>query len=140
MAMSAGRDGGAIASINVTPMADIMIVLLIIFMVTIPIISRGSVQLPIADHAANRQEDAKTIVVTLERDTTTRLGDDKLLTPSDLLPRLQQRFADRPEAGRVVYLKADEGLSYAEVRRVMDLCRTAGAEQVALMARSRSGR
>ncbi len=137
MAMNlGGRRGGPVSEINVTPMADIMIVLLIIFMVATPAIVSGPVEdLPPARTAEQKQED---VIVWIQRDTTTYLGTRRLGTVGELLPRLQEQLEGRSPEKRIVYLKADENLPYAEVMKVMDLCREAGAEQVALMTAPRT--
>lgn len=128
------------AGINVTPMADIIIVLLIIFMVMTPLIENGQVRnLPPAGHSRERKQTADTVVVSMTGDGATYLGQRRLDTPGQLLPAVQALLAGAAEADRVVYIKADEGLAYSEVRRVMDVCREAGAQEVALIARRRIG-
>ena len=130
-----GKKGGPMADINVTPMADIMIVLLIIFMVITPMLQRGvDVKLPQAGNTKERKDEPKTIVVAVRKDTTTYLGTQKLENQAELLPQIKERLQDLPEGARMIYLKADEGLPYAEVMKVMDLCREAGVEEVALIA------
>jgi biopolymer transport protein ExbD len=136
MAMTTAARGGAIAAINVTPMADVMIVLLIIFMVATPLIGEGRVRkLPAAETVAEKKQERTEVWLTA--DHSTYLGGNRLASIADLLPRLRERLDARPEAERVVHVKADADLPYAEVRRVLDLCREAGAEQVALIARRR---
>lgn len=131
MAMATGRKGGAIADINVTPMADIMIVLLIIFMVVTPLLAPGpALQLPGARHAADRKDEP--LVVSLQRNTTLLLGDEALAGRGELLVQLQVRLERLPAERRLVVVRADAGLPYAEVGKVLDLVREAGAEQVAL--------
>ncbi|HVO12487.1 MAG TPA: biopolymer transporter ExbD [Vicinamibacteria bacterium] len=136
MAMDVGgKKGGPMADINVTPMADIMIVLLIIFMVITPMLQKGvDVRLPQAGNTKERKDEPKTIVVAIKKDTTTYLGSMKLASQADLLPQVKERLQDLPEGGRMIYLKADEQLPYSEVMKVMDLCREAGVEEVALIA------
>jgi biopolymer transport protein ExbD len=136
MAISVGgKKGGPMADINVTPMADIMIVLLIIFMVITPMLQKGvDVKLPQAGNSKERKDEPKTIVVAVRKDTTTYLGTAKLDSQAQLLPQIKERLQDLPEGARMIYLKADEGLPYAEVMKVMDLCREAGVEEVALIA------
>jgi biopolymer transport protein ExbD len=140
MSMEVTRRGSAMAEINVTPMADVMIVLLIIFMVMTPLISSGQVRrLPPAAHSRDRQEKPSTLVVSMTRESAIYLGQLRLGTLDELRPVLQPVLAAAAEADRVVYVKADEGLPYSEVRRVLDACRAAGAEEVALIARRRIG-
>jgi len=130
-----GKKGGAIADINVTPMADIMIVLLIIFMVITPMLQKGvDVRLPTAANSKERKDEAKTIIVAVKKDATIYLGALKVDNPADLVSQIRERLEELPEDQKVVHLKADEGLPYSEVMRVMDLCREAGVEEVALIA------
>jgi len=130
-----GKKGGPMADINVTPMADIMIVLLIIFMVITPMLQKGvDVKLPQAVNSKERKDEPKTIVVAVKRDTTTYLGAQKLENQNQLQALVKERLQDLPEGSRMIYLKADDELPYSEVMKVMDLCREAGVEEVALIA------
>src|SRR5258707_1308872 len=131
-----GKKGGAIAAINVTPMADIMIVLLIIFMVITPMLQKGvDVKLPVAGNTKDRKDEPKTIMVAVKKDTTTYLSGVKLSSQADLLPQIKERLQDLPEGQRIVFLKADEGPPYAEVMKARDLCREAGVEERAPIPR-----
>lgn len=136
MAMQVGGSkGGPMADINVTPMADVMIVLLIIFMVITPMLQKGvDVKLPQAGNTKERKDEPKMIVVAVKKDTTTYLGTARLDSQAELLPQIKERLQDLPEGSRMIYLKADDGLAYSEVMKVMDLCREAGVEEVALIA------
>ena len=141
MSMAVGdKQGGPMANINVTPMADIMIVLLIIFMVITPMLQKGvDVKLPQAGNTKDRKDDTKTIVVAIKKNTDTflQIGNTptkKLERQEDLLPQVKEQLQDRAEGARMIYLKADEGLPYSEVMKVMDLCREAGVEEVALIS------
>ncbi len=133
-----GKKGGPMADINVTPMADIMIVLLIIFMVITPMLQKGvDVKLPTADNTKERKDDTKTIVVAIKKDSTTYLGSTRLDNQAELLPQIKERLQDIPEGSRMIFLKADQELPYSEVMKVMDLCREAGVEEVALIAETK---
>jgi len=136
MSMAVGDSkGGPMANINVTPMADIMIVLLIIFMVITPMLQKGiDVKLPQASNTKERKDEPKSIVVAIKKDSTTYLGGAKLESQAELLPQVKERLQDLPEGARIIYLKADDALPYSEVMKVMDLCREAGVEEVALIA------
>jgi biopolymer transport protein TolR len=130
-----GSKGGPMADINVTPMADIMIVLLIIFMVITPMLQKGvDVKLPAAGNTKERKDEPRSIMVAVKKDSTTYLSGAKLDNQAELLPKVKERLQDLPEGARMVYLKADEGLPYSEVMKVMDLLREAGTEEVALIA------
>ena len=135
-----GKKGGAIAAINVTPMADIMIVLLIIFMVITPMLQKGiDVKLPTAGNTKEKKDEQKTITVAVKKDSTTFLNGVKVEKQEDLVPQLKERLEDVAEGSRIVYLKADAELPYSEVMKVMDLSREAGVEEVALIAEQKTG-
>ena len=130
-----GKKGGPMADINVTPMADIMIVLLIIFMVITPMLQKGvDVKLPQAGNTKERKDEPKSIVVAVKKDRTTYLGTQKLDDQNQLQALVKERLQDLPEGSRMIYLKADDALEYAEVMKVMDLVREAGVEEIALIA------
>ena len=136
MGMKAGGSkGGVMADINVTPMADIMIVLLIIFMVITPMLQKGvDVKLPTAGNTKEKKDEQKTITVAIKKDSTTFLNGVKMEKQEDLVPQLKERLEDIAEGSRVIYLKADAELPYSEVMKVMDLSREAGVDEVALIA------
>ena len=136
MAMAVGgKKGGPMADINVTPMADIMIVLLIIFMVITPMLQKGvDVKLPQAGNTKERKDEPKSIVVAVRKDKTTYFGTQRLDDQNQLQGLIKERLQDLPEGSRMMYLKADDALPYSEVMKVMDLCREAGVEEVALIA------
>jgi biopolymer transport protein ExbD len=131
-----GTKGGAMADINVTPMADIMIVLLIIFMVITPMLQKGvDVRLPTATNTKERKDEPKTIIVAVKQDGTTYLNGIKLDNPAaDLTRSVKERLEELADTGKVVYLKGDESLPYSEVMEIMDYCREAGVEEIALIA------
>jgi biopolymer transport protein TolR len=136
MAMAiGGKKSGPVADINVTPMADIMIVLLIIFMVITPMLQKGvDVKLPTAINTKEKKDEQKTITVAVRKDAALFLKGIRIENPPDIVPQLKELLEEFPEGGRLIYLKADDGLPYAEVMKVMDLCREAGTEEVALIA------
>jgi biopolymer transport protein ExbD len=130
-----GSKGGVMADINVTPMADIMIVLLIIFMVITPMLQKGvDVRLPTAGNTKEKKDEPKTITVAIKKDSSTFLGGVRVEKQPDLVGLLKEKLEDVAEGNRVVYLKADAELPYSEVMKVMDLCREAGVDEVALIA------
>ncbi len=134
-----GKKGGPMADINVTPMADIMIVLLIIFMVITPMLQKGvDVKLPQAGNTSVRKDEAKTIIVAINKnnDTYLQVGNNpsQKVDAAELLPQVKERLQDLQEGSRMIYLKAHDQLPYSDVMKVMDLCREAGVEEVALIA------
>jgi len=136
MAMNVGgKKGGAIAEINVTPMADIMIVLLIIFMVITPMLQKQvDVKLPTAGNTKERKDEPKTIAVAIKKNGMTYLGTKPMQNQADLVPALKEKLEELPDAEKMIYLRSDYELPYSEVMKVMDLCRDAGVEEISLIA------
>jgi biopolymer transport protein TolR len=122
--------------INVTPLADVMLVLLIIFMVVTPMLKTGvDVKVPEADHPAKHPDDDRTLVLSLREDGTFFLNQDSVAR-EDLFTKLSTVMESRAE--KVLFIKAGELLDYGDVLGVMDLCRRAGAEEVALITRDKT--
>ena len=121
---------------NDTPMIDVMLVLLIIFMVVGPTLVDGFRAVPPEARFANRHPDSPGEVV-LGVDARGQLYLDR--TPMDsatVHQRLVTRFRERPE-DRVVFLRADESLAYGQLQSAMELAASAGAQVVGLVSRQR---
>ena len=132
MAVSANRSDGAISDINVTPMADVMIVLLIIFMVTTPLLNEAhGLTLPGSRTAGEQHEGS---VVLVHATGVIEMSGESFASPAELTIRLQARLEGTPGASRLVQVKADRGLAYGQVLAVLGACRAAGADRIALMA------
>src|SRR5512142_3206634 len=117
-----------VADINVTPMVDVMLVMLIIFMVITPMLSKGvSVDLWKAKNHINmanaEKEDA--IVVAITRDGKTFLG-TTAITPENLPPKVKDLLANRLD--KTTYVKADQRARYSKVVDVVDNLRAAGVD------------
>ncbi len=125
-----GEDLGDLAEINVTPLVDVMLVLLIIFIITSPMLVQGlKVNLPKQDAPALTSKSEEPIILTLTSDQIILLGDEPVHIK--LLPdRLGARLAGSP---RPVYLKADESLPYGFVIRVLAVLDQVGVEQVGMV-------
>ena len=122
------------AEINVTPMVDVMLVLLIIFMVTAPLLTAGvPVDLPDA-RAKALEQDAKPVALSLDREGRIFIGDAEV--PADGLPDALERVAARQVDGKPpqILLRADGSLDYARVMRVMGELNRAGLNRVAMVA------
>ncbi len=122
------------ADINVTPMADIMLVLLIIFMITTPLLQTGvTVNLPKAKNPLDAPEaDSKdAIVVALNREGRIYLA-KTMVTEQDLMDTLSKRFSGG-EINKTIYLKADNAVAYGRVVQIVDQCRKTGVERIGLM-------
>ena len=127
------------SNINVTPMVDVMLVLLIIFMVITPMLNnKVNVDLPVATAAvvmenANK-EDAITVAVT--RDGHTYLGGDQV-SLDDLSSKVAALLEKKPEGEKEVYLRADKHAKYGRVMDSVDAIRTAGVSQLGLLTEKR---
>jgi biopolymer transport protein ExbD len=127
-----GRRPTTIAEINVTPMADVVIVLLIIFMVVGPMIPQAPVALPQAANSHAYPQDLR-LLVALKADGTFLLGGRPVEGMEALAAAVRTRL-DSLKGDPVLYLQADRSLTFAQVQRVMDLCRQVGVQDVALVA------
>jgi len=138
---SSGGHGGITSDINVTPMADIMLVLLIIFMITTPLLQSGiAVNKAKARNAAEapdvESEDATTITVT--RDKVIYVNAD-MVALDKVTEKVQERVAVAPELP--LFVKSDVATPYGTVVDVINRARDAGVEKIGLMVdREREGR
>ncbi len=139
--MAAGlirRSGGGrqqryrpMAEINVTPMVDVMLVLLIVFMVAAPLLTVGvPVDLP-KSNAPAISENKEPLVVTINADGEIFVSETKL-DPESLVPKLQAITNNNPDA--VIYVRGDRGINYGRVMEVMGLIASAGFTKVSLVA------
>jgi biopolymer transport protein TolR len=142
MGMDAGGGGGLQSNINVTPMVDIMLVLLIIFMVITPFLQQGvSVALP--RDMRNPEEDQNIIKETSVVVAVTENGDlylgKKKVDKDQLKAEIDQKMATKSDQDRIVYLRADVNASYKSVVDTINLIRDSGIDQIGLVADKRKG-
>ncbi len=117
------------SAINVTPLVDVMLVMLIIFMVTAPMMQSGiGVNLPQAETRSTPAEDGLTLTLTADRYIHIQ---DQVINQFLLEEKLKEYFFAREE--KVVYLKADQDLPYGFVITVIDIAKKAGVEVVGLV-------
>jgi len=138
MAMDVGgAKGGLKADINVTPLVDVMLVLLIIMMIIAPLLQQGVVlTLPAAVNAVDKPDTQDQTVVAI--DSNSRLWVNSLEVPEqDVIPRLQSILEDKTD--RTVYLKGDKDAPYSAIMKMMDALRKAGIEQVGLITERPTG-
>ena len=138
---SSRRRGGRapMAEINVTPLVDVMLVLLIIFMVTAPLLVAGvPVDLPDSKAAALDQE-VEPVQLSIDEQGEIFIGDEAITEPQ-LALRLRAIAGESTEKGGPrVYLRADRGLDYGRVMRVMGELNRAGLNRVALVSVGQDG-
>ena len=118
------------ADINVTPLVDVVLVLLIIFMVVTPMLSKGvNVDLPITEHHDRRTDDNRDVVVAV-----THRGQIFVDSAEVSLERLGETVASerRRHPDKGIFLKGDARLEYGNARRIMEALHAAGIEQVQL--------
>jgi biopolymer transport protein ExbD len=131
MAMNLGGSGGVKSDINVTPLVDVMLVLLIIMMIVAPLLQQGvTVTLPKATNTTEKPETQGQTVVAITSDG--RFYVNAVEVPKD---RLQSRIAEIFETAetRVVIIKADVDVAYGEVMEAMDQLRASGIEDMGLI-------
>ena len=118
------------AEINVTPLVDVVLVLLIIFMVVTPMLQRGmDVRLPRTRHHQSENDTGEQMMLSVRSDGSVWL-DREQVSPDKLESLLRDALSRNPS--RPIYLKGDSRLRYGKVREVMETCHRAGSQQVAL--------
>ena len=128
--MAAGR---LTDSINVTPLADVMLVLLIIFMVVTPLMKPGvDVRVPEAENPREHPGDESTLILSMREDGALFLNRDRV-AEQEIASKLSAILGTRTE--KTVFLKASEGLDFGRVLSMMDTCRRAGVAELALVTR-----
>ena len=136
MAMAAGSTRGGVSSeINITPLVDIVLVLLIIFMVATPILQMGlDVEVPPKVEMAAPPPDTEQdqLVVTVKRDGI-YLNMLKMANPKALRDALAPQMVSRPAAERVVFINAEDHLSFESAVQAMDAAHEAGAQKVGFL-------
>jgi biopolymer transport protein TolR len=121
--------GTALSEINVTPFVDVMLVLLVIFMVTTPMMQSGiGVNLPRAETDTAPAEEGLRLAVTAEKYI---YFENSVININLLESRLKQYYYGKPK--KILYLQADENLPYGFVINIMDIAKKIGIETIALI-------
>ena len=132
-----GSKGGVKADINVTPLVDVMLVLLIIMMLVAPMLQQGvSVKLPTATNTVDKPEVQGQTVVAIGRDKSMYLN-AKPVQESEMATKVNELLENSKE--KIVLIKADEEVEYGAVMAAMDQLRQAGIEDIGLITERKKG-
>jgi biopolymer transport protein ExbD len=135
MAMQIGSSGGIKSDINVTPLVDVMLVLLIIMMIVAPLLQQGvPVTLPLAANSSEKPETQDQTVVTIDRSANIYLNAVPVAA-GQLQSRVTTVLEDKSD--KIVIIKADEEVEYSAVMATMDELRKAGIEDMGLITETR---
>jgi biopolymer transport protein TolR len=136
MSMQIGSNTGVKSDINVTPLVDVMLVLLIIMMIIAPLLQKGvDVRLPIAINSASKPETQDQTVLGIKADKTTWINGVEV-RKEELRSRLDAILETKKE--KLILLKADEDAPYSAIMDTMDTLRASGIEDVGLITDSKS--
>ena len=132
-----GPRGGVKADINVTPLVDVMLVLLIIMMLVAPMLQQGvALKLPTAANTTDKPEVQGQTVVAIGRDKTMYLN-SKAIPENDLARKVNEYLENQKD--KVVIIRADEEVEYSAVMAAMDQLRQAGVEDIGLITERKKG-
>jgi len=137
MAMSLGSSAGVKSDINVTPLVDVMLVLLIIMMIIAPLLQKGvDVRLPIATNSASKPETQDQTVLGIKADKTVWINGVEV-RKEEMRTRLDSILETKKE--KLILIKADEDAPYSAIMEAMDELRKSGIEDVGLITDSKAG-
>lgn len=131
MGFSTGKKKGSISEINVTPLVDVMLVLLVIFMVTAPLMLNGiKLDLPKTKEVNPVNLNATQVIISLTKSEEYYLGKDKILL-NEIIPLIQKQF--KSNKTDTVFLRADFALPYGKVAKFMSFLKKSGIHKIALV-------
>jgi biopolymer transport protein TolR len=129
--MQLGDSGGVKSDINVTPLVDVMLVLLIIMMIVAPMLQKGvDVRLPVAANSANKPETQDQTVLAIKADKTLWVNGVQV-RETELRQRVEEILESKKE--KIILIKADEEVEYSAVMGAMDALRSGGIEDMGLI-------
>ncbi len=126
---SNGQTRSSLADINITPLVDVVLVLLVIFMITEPVLQSG-IEVNVPKTRTVRQITEQRMVVTIDRDQKVYLN-DQLINVHDLAQRLQQSGSD--PSHQAIYLRSDQSVPFGAVAQVMDAVKEAGITNMSVV-------
>lgn len=134
MGYSPSGSDGPVATINVTPLVDVMLVLLVIFMITAPMLQQGvEVNLPKAT-TAPIEGSSEQVVLSISKEGDVFLGAGNKVDLENFDKKIKAVMEARPESERKVYIKADTELEYGRIMEVMSMLHAAGIFQIGLVS------
>ena len=133
---SNGRTQTSLAEINITPLVDVMLVLLVIFMITAPVLQSG-IEVVIPKTRTVKEITEQRLVVTIDRDQQVFLGDSPV-NVHDLGQKLRSASGDSTR--KVIYLRADERVPFGAFASVMDAVKQAGITNISIVTRPIEGK
>jgi TolR protein len=136
MQVGSGHEGAVKSDINVTPLVDVVLVLLIIFMVVTPMLQKGvNINLPSAAASEKRPDDDHTLTVAIDRSGHIYI-EREMIPKENIKTAMLEIYARTPE--KTIYIKADKQLKYGDVKEVMMAVNEAGFERVGLLTEPRA--
>lgn len=126
---SSGQTRSSLADINITPLVDVVLVLLVIFMITAPVLQSG-IEVSVPKTKTVKEITEQRTVVTIDRDAQVFL-DDKMVNIHDLPQLLRQQTGDSSK--RVIYLRADGRVSFGNFATLMDAVKQAGITNISIV-------
>jgi len=124
-----GRTGTSLAEINITPLVDVVLVLLVIFMITAPVLQSG-IEVSVPKTRTVREITEQRVVLTIDREGGIFLGDTPI-NIHDIAPRLRQPGTDPSK--QVIYLRADQRVTFGIFASVMDAVKQAGITNISIV-------
>jgi biopolymer transport protein TolR len=124
-----GQTRSSLADINITPLVDVVLVLLVIFMITAPVLQSG-IEVAVPKTRTVREITEQRVVLTIDRDGQLFLGDNPV-NIHELADKLHQPNAD--PAKQIIYLRADERVSFGMFASVMDAVKQAGITNISIV-------
>lgn len=143
MGMGTGGGSSFNSEINVTPMVDIMLVLLIIFMVVTPLLQQGvtvniprDMNNPDVDPAIIKES---SVVIAIPNDGEYYIGKDQIADKIEMQQRIDRLLRGKSDAERIVYIKSGVGVSYGSVVEMINVARKSGVDKIGLVADKKKG-
>ena len=134
-----GAKGGVKSDINVTPLVDVMLVLLIIMMLVAPMLEQGvSVKLPKATNATAKPQSQDQTIIAIAANRSMYIN-AKPVQEAELATKVSELLENKPGGERIVIIRADEEVEYGAVMAAMDSLRQAGIEDIGLITQPAAG-